>query len=154
MSSYGCDWTVLALNLLPEFSMEVNTHGSFGMRRCLALAAILTAVLAGVACHPQPKIVTTSSAAIGGTIAGILNGPPANELGNRTITLVNIATGQRYQTTTGQTGGYSLRVPAGTYRLEIELHNGEQLAQKDQPILLRNGDGDAGSNVGVNANRE
>jgi carboxypeptidase family protein len=118
---------------------------------CLIAAAIGF----GVTCHPRPTILTTSSAAIGGTIAGVLTGPPDAGLGDRTVAVINIDTGQRYETTTGTNGGYSLRVPPGTYRLEVQLRAGEQLAENSgSQLLLKNSDGETGSPVDANANRQ
>ncbi len=111
-------------------------------------------VLMNGGCHPKPVIVTTSSVTVGGTIAGVLNGPSASALGNRTVTVINLETGQRYQTTTGINGGYSLQVPPGTYRLDIQLRDGEQFASDNATILLKNGDATIDSHVDANANRE
>jgi carboxypeptidase family protein len=123
--------------------------------RQFALDAALAASLAiGAGCHPSATVVTTSSAAVGGTIAGVVTGPPDGSLADRTITLVNIETGQRFQTTTGQNGGYSLRVPSGTYRLEVQLREGEELANGNATILLRNGDGNVDGTVDVNTTRQ
>ena len=116
--------------------------------------ALAVAVLMNVDCHPKPAVVTTSSVAVGGTIAGVLNGPAGGTIGNRTITAINLETGQRYQTATGMNGGYSMRVPPGTYRLDVELREGEKLAREDATILLKNGDAAVDSDVDANANRE
>jgi hypothetical protein len=44
-----------------------------------------------------------------------------------------VASGARFEATTGANGGYTIKVPEGTYRLEVELHPGEVvLKQPDQ----------------------
>ena len=125
-----------------------------GWVRLVLPPALAVAVLMNTDCHPKPPVVTTSSVTVGGTIAGVLNGPAEDTLGNRTVTVINLETGQRYQTTTGMNGGYSIHVPPGTYRLNIELREGEQLAKEDETVLLRNGEGTVDSRVDANTNRE
>lgn len=117
-------------------------------------SALAVGVLMSGGCHPRRVIVTTSSVTVGGTIAGVVNGPAGNTLGDRTITVINLETGQRYQTTTGTNGGYSLQVPAGTYRLDVQLRDGEQLARDNATILLKNGDASVDPHVDANANRD
>src|SRR5215475_12318033 len=101
----------MALALL--FVRGVNLRA---LSRQLVLPAALVAELcSGSGCHPHATIVSLSSAAIGGTIAGVVTGPADVTLADRTVTIVNVETGEQYQTATGQTGGYARRVPAGTY---------------------------------------
>ena len=119
--------------------------------RQLVLPAVLSAALcSGSGCHPHATIVSTSAAAIGGTIAGVVMGPADVTLADRTVTMVNVETGERYQTATGQTGGYSLRVPAGTYRVTVQLRPGERLAEGESAILLTTGDREIRKDVTVN----
>src|SRR5689334_17845406 len=68
------------------------------------LGVLAAALLFCVSCHPKPTILTSSSAAIGGTIAGVLTGPSDSGLGDRTVAIINIETGQRYETKTGPNG--------------------------------------------------
>src|SRR5215831_16947940 len=107
------------------------------LSRQLVLPAVLAAELcSGSGCHPHTTIVSISSAAIGGTIVGVVTGPADVTLADRTVTMENVETGKRYQTATGRTGGYSLRVPAGTYRLNVQLRPGERLSEMKPPVLL------------------
>lgn len=91
---------------------------------------------------------------MGGTIAGVVTGPADPTLADRTITVVNIETGAQYQTATGQNGGYTLRVPPGRYRLEIQLREDERMAEKDAPILVVSGGIDVQKNIDVNQSRQ
>ena len=139
----------MALALLFLRSMKPKT-----LSRQLVLPAVLVAELSsGSGCQPHPTIVSISSAAIGGTIAGVVTGPADVTLADRTVTVVNVETGEQYQTATGQTGGYSLRVPAGTYRLKVQLRPGEQLAEMEPTILLTTGDREIHPDVTVNHNQ-
>lgn len=124
------------------------------MRQFVLHATFGVSLLAAAGCHPKTTMVSISSAAVGGTIAGIVYGPTDASLSDRTITLVNIDTGQRFQTATGENGGYSLRVPPGTYRLEVQLRDGEKLAEGNATILLKSSDSEVGRNVDINAGRQ
>ena len=62
----------------------------------------------------------------------------------RKVTAVNTATGTRYDVTTGINGGYTLKVPEGTYRLEIELMPGETIAKQPDETRINRSDLDPG----------
>jgi len=125
------------------------------LSRQLVLPTVLAAELcSGAGCHPHTTIVTISSAAIGETIAGVVTGAPDITLADRTVTIVNVETGEQYQTATGQTGGYALHVPAGTYRLELQLRPGERLAEMEPAILLTTGDREIHTGVTVDHNQQ
>ena len=49
-------------------------------------------------------------------------------LAARKVTAINTATGARFDVSTTTTGGYTVSVPKGMYRMEVELRNGETLA--------------------------
>jgi Carboxypeptidase regulatory-like domain len=131
--------------------MKAQAYRSPSMRQFVLYATLAMTLVAGAGCHPKPTIVSISSAAVGGTIAGVVYGPTDTSLSDRAITVVNVDTGERFQTATGDNGGYSLRVPPGTYRVEVQLRDGEKLAEKNATILLKNSDSEVGSNVDVNA---
>ena len=81
-------------------------------------------------CHPGPVIDTgPKPAAVGGTIAGIVSTDGKAAVPGRKVTAVNTATGARFDVTTAINGGYTLKVPEGTYRLELELLPGETIAK-------------------------
>ena len=69
------------------------------------------------------------------------------------MTAVNVATGTRYDATTGINGGYTIKVPEGTYRLEVELHEGEAIAKQPDQTHVNNSDLDAGRDFVVTAKR-
>ena len=74
-------------------------------------------------------------------------------LANRKVTAINVATGTRYDATTGINGGYTIKVPEGTYRLEVELHEGEAIAKQPEQTHINNSDLDAGRDFVVTAKR-
>jgi hypothetical protein len=65
-------------------------------------------------------------------------------IGGRKVTVIHTGTGARVEASTTSTGGYTMRVPAGTYRLEMELRAGETLATSPAPTEVDPGDLDAG----------
>jgi hypothetical protein len=93
-------------------------------------------LLAVAACHPGPVIDTgTRPPAVGGTIAGIVSTDTNAAVQGRRVTAIDVASGQRYEATTGADGGYTIKVPQGTYRLEVQLAAGESVAK--QPAETR-----------------
>ena len=82
---------------------------------------------------------------VGGTIAGIVTTADSTvAVPGRRISAVEVSTGSRYDTTTGVNGGYTIKVPEGTYRIELELRASEMLGRKPQDTHVNNGDLDPG----------
>ena len=107
------------------------------MRLALALLVCLAALSA--ACHPGPILSTEQI--VGGTIAGIVTTADSTvAVPGRKVSVIDVNTGSRRDTTTGANGGYTIQVPVGTYRLEIELRSGETLARQPEPTHVNNGD--------------
>jgi hypothetical protein len=94
---------------------------------------LVFAVLAAGACHPGP--ILTPKSAVGGTIAGIVTTAGNAAVPDRRVSAIDVASGARYDATTGANGGYTIKVPEGTYRLEVELRAGEAVAK--QPAETR-----------------
>jgi len=90
---------------------------------------IAVAALTSVACHPGPVIDTGPKQPVGGTIAGIVSTDANAPVVGRKVTAVNVGTSTKYDAVTGANGGYTIKVPEGTYRLEIELQPGETVAK-------------------------
>ena len=108
---------------------------------------LVLALIVGLsaACHPGPIIDTAPQASVGGTIAGIVTTTDsAVAVPGRKVTVIEVATGSRYEATTAVNGGYTIKVPEGTYRIEVELHAGEALAKKPDQTRINNGDLDPG----------
>jgi hypothetical protein len=107
---------------------------------------------ASVACHPGP-VVNTNPTAAGGTIAGIVTTNGNAPVTNRKVTAVNTATGARHEATTGANGGYTIQVPEGSYRLELELRPGETIAKDPGEIRINRSDLDAQRNFVIAVRR-
>ena len=116
------------------------------MKRAFITAS---ALLLSVGCHPsRPVIDPGPRPDVQGTISGIV-GDGTTPLGGRKITAVNVKTGARFDAASTSSGGYTVRVPPGTYRLEFELRAGEALAMAPETTEVDPGDLDAGRNFVV-----
>jgi hypothetical protein len=98
---------------------------------------VLTLVSA-VACHPGP--VLTPKADVGGTIAGIVSTDGDAPVPGRKVTAIEVATGMRYDATTGANGGFTIKVPEGTYRLELELRANEVVVKQPPETRIQKSD--------------
>jgi len=107
---------------------------------------LLTSAVLAAACHPGPVVnVGAKQPPVGGTIAGIVKTADASvAVPGRKVTVIDTVNGTRYDTTTASNGGYTIRVPQGTYRIEVELRQGETLAKQPDTTKINNSDLDAG----------
>ena len=96
-------------------------------------------VLLASACHPGPVVDTGPEVqGVGGTIAGIVSTDAKAPLPGRKVTAIDTATGARFDATTATNGGYTIKVPQGTYRLEVEVRPGETVTtQPDETHVNR-----------------
>src|SRR3954467_4761525 len=109
-----------------------------------APALLVCLAAASAACHPGP-VINTDPNKVGGTIAGIVKtSDAAVAVPGRKITVIETTTGARHDTTTATNGGYTIQVPEGTYRIEIELRAGETLTKQPAETHVNNSDLDAG----------
>lgn len=109
--------------------------------------ALLTA-LATTACANRPVPGTGTRAAVTmGTISGLVSTGDGNTpVSGRMVTAINTATNARFDTSTATNGGYTVRVPEGNYRIEVELRRGERLDKRPDPTTVGGGDLDAERN--------
>jgi hypothetical protein len=113
------------------------------MRRAAVLlicfATLSAGCYSGIA-RPGP-VVNTNPAQVGGTIAGVVKtADKAVAVPGRKVTVIETKTGERHETTTAANGGYTIQVPSGTYRFEIELREGETLAKQPEATHVGNAD--------------
>jgi hypothetical protein len=107
-------------------------------------AVAMLMVIAG--CAPRGPVVDTGNRppGVGGTIAGNVRATAETiPLSGRKITAVNETTNARFETSTGTAGGYTLKVPAGKYRIDVELRGGETLDVRPEPTDVGVGDIDS-----------
>ena len=107
----------------------------------LRAVAIVIALAATVACHPGPVVNSGDKPPnVGGTISGTVRADGGTALAGRMVTATNESTGAKVTTSTGTTGGYTIQVPAGKYRLDVELQAGEMLSTRPDPTDVNVGD--------------
>jgi len=106
---------------------------------------ILTLLMGG-GCKPGVPAVDLGPKppAARGTLTGTVRGPEGTSaISGRTVEIFSTATGERYSTTTSDTGGFTIQLPAGKYRLELPLKDGETIAKRPGVIDLARGDIDS-----------
>ena len=109
------------------------------MRSLRALLAV--SLLTSAACHPGPIVDTgPKPAAVGGTIAGIVSTDGKAAVPSRKVTAIDTQTGARFDATTGTNGGYTIKVPEGTYRLELEVRPGEKIVKQPGETRINRSD--------------
>jgi hypothetical protein len=111
--------------------------------RSLLAAAVLVAV---AACAARGPVLDTGSkpAGVGGTIAGIVRVAGSGQpLSGRKVTAIDVASGARFEVSTATNGGYTIKVPTGKYRLEVELRAGETLTEQPAVTDINASDLDA-----------
>jgi carboxypeptidase family protein len=118
------------------------------MQRAM-LWASLTALLAAGACRTVAPVVgggdvPGARGTISGTVRGADNTAPAV---GRKVEAVEVDTGARYDATTNVTGGFTIMVPKGRYRLSVALLEGESV-EKD-PGVISIGTSDADSRIDI-----
>ena len=144
----ACSQYTSATKLDTNLCSPVRTRSGRGieMRAVLALIPMLgSLILATVGCHGA-VITAEPDLKVGGTIAGIVRATDGTmPLVTRKVTVINAASGARFETTTGVNGGYTIKVPEeGRYRIEVELRDGEVVAKGPGETDINNGDLDPG----------
>jgi hypothetical protein len=106
----------------------------------------VAALVFATGCHRGLRSPDTSrqlpgtQATITGTVRGAEGAPP---VAGRTLAIIDVATGRRTVVQTSSSGGFSVAVPAGRYRLEMSLRNGETLIKRPDLLDLDRGGTDA-----------
>jgi hypothetical protein len=106
----------------------------------IARAALACSLVAAAACHPGPVLTPGAKLAVGGTIAGIVSNASNAPLPDRKVTAIDVATGAKFDATTGANGGYTIKVPEGTYRLEVQLREGEAVSKQPPETRVNKSD--------------
>jgi len=93
--------------------------------------------------HGRPIVGGTVVPNPTGTISGMVTSSAGAPLEGRRVSAIEVATGEHYEATTANNGGYTIKVPLGHYRLEVELRGRERLAQQPEQTHITTGDVDA-----------
>ena len=117
------------------------------MKRLAAAAAVLA--LLGAACHTNRPLwsATPGDSRTPGTIAGIMKTPGGEPVPGRHVDAIALDTSQRYSAVTNITGGFSIHVPPGKYRLAPELREGETVVREPGVINVNKSDTDANREI-------
>ena len=110
-------------------------------------AVVLLVLSTSTACSLNKPVPGTGerSTATDGTLSGLVSTDGGKTgMSGRKVTATNAATNARYDTTTATDGGYTLRLPAGRYAIDVELRTGERLEKRPDPTDVGAGDLDAG----------
>jgi len=110
------------------------------------LAATLVLLLSvGCAARHGGAVIDTRAkpVGVGGTISGTVRAVGGEPLVGRTVTVIDTKNGATFHVSTSQSGGYTIQLPASTYRLEVELRPGEAVTKQPTSTTLHVGDLDA-----------
>jgi hypothetical protein len=111
----------------------------------IAAAMVVLMMLSGgciAARHGRPIIGGSTVPNPTGTISGDVRSTGGTPLGGRRVSAIDMSTEVHYDVTTSEGGGYTIKVPTGRYRLEVELRSGEQLAKQPGQTNITIGDVD------------
>jgi len=111
------------------------------MRRLVLFLFLASAI----GCHPGQPLAGGVKQPAGGTVSGTVSASDRSvALPGRKVTLTELTTNAHYDTTTAANGGYTIEVPEGTYRIEVELRAGERLEKRPADTRVHRSDLDPG----------
>jgi hypothetical protein len=64
-------------------------------------------------------------------------------LAGRNVRAVRVGGAERYSAVTNVTGGFTIKVPPGEYRLEVDLREGERIVRSPGVVHINKSDLDA-----------
>lgn len=118
------------------------TNGGTALWVVLATAALMTLA----ACRQGRPLIDTSPrpVQVDGTISGTVRGPEGTSpIEGRQVAVVNVETGERQQTVTSNTGGFTFKVKPGKYRVELTVRDGETIVKRPDVIDVNRSDVDS-----------
>ena len=137
-----------AMHLQNQATVNARAHVAAvaGRSRFVALLSLTLTVLVfltlagcrrGMPVDTAPQAATPADGTLHGTIRGSAGSIPVD---GRTVEVVNVATGQSQRVTTGGSGGFSMRLTPGKYRVDLVLRAGESVVQRPGIIELDSSD--------------
>ena len=106
----------------------------------IAALALATACRRGLPDVGAAEASTGAHATINGSVRGAESNSPVP---GRTISILDVRTGERRSVQTTSTGTFTIDLPAGQYRLDIDLRDGETVLKHPNVVALDAGDVDA-----------
>ena len=110
------------------------------LRTAAAMVVLLMLSSGCGARHGRPIIGGSTIPNQTGTISGNVTSSAGTPLEGRRVSAIDMATEAHYDATTSTGGGYTIQVPPGRYRLEVELRGGDQLARQPEQTNVNAGD--------------
>jgi hypothetical protein len=110
----------------------------------VALLVLTVALAACNAAHGPVLDRGSKPTNVNGTISGVVRMAGGGVVSGRKVTAVNVATGERTESATATNGGYTMKLPPGKYRLEVELLAGERVTEQPAETAITGSDLDAG----------
>jgi Carboxypeptidase regulatory-like domain len=106
---------------------------------------ILALLLSGACRRGVPAVdLGPKPANARGTITGIVRGPEGSApVVGRTVEVIDTVSGEKRSVQTGANGGFTIQLPAGKYRVELPLRDGETLVKRPGIVDLGKGDIDS-----------
>jgi hypothetical protein len=120
----------------------------------LAALTIAAGLLAVTACRRGVPVLDPGEAppTMDGTISGRLTtAGGGSRLVGRRVEVVNVETGTRRSVSSSQDGGFTLKVPPGKYRLQVELRPGEAIVNGPETIDINRSDVDSSIVIEITA---
>lgn len=117
------------------------------MLMAAASAVALVAAIASVAaCRRGVPVIDPGERppTVDGTISGTVRGPEGTtSIVGREVVVINVDTGERQQTQTSTTGGFTFKVKPGKYRVEVATLAGESVLKRPGVMQVNRSDVDA-----------
>ena len=122
-------------------SVDVNASRILSLCRRAFPAALLIVA----ACRPGVPVIDPSARppSLDGTVSGHLATTSGDRVPGRKIELVELNTGSRHSVTTDANGAFTVKVPPGKYRLDVELQSGERVEKAPKEIDINKSDLDS-----------
>lgn len=107
-----------------------------------SLVAVVLAVVSLAACRTGTPVMDRTEKPVrrDGTIAGHVRSESNVAVVSRLVRAIAMPSGPTFETMTNAAGSYTMKVPPGRYRLEVELRQGERLAKQPGETTVRGSD--------------
>ena len=115
------------------------------MRKLRTPALFCVVLMLSGACaarHGRPIVGGSVVPNATGTISGNVTSSTGTPLDGRRVSAIDVASEMHFDATTAKDGGYTIKVPPGRYRLEVELRGGDQIAKQPTQTQVNVGDVD------------
>ena len=108
----------------------------------LPVGALVLVAAVAAGCRTGVPVVDTGAKppTQDGTIAGHVSAAGGTAVVARIVRAIGVESGQKFETSTNSAGTYTLKVPPGRYRLEVELRSGEKLSKEPGETTINKSD--------------